>query len=341
MSKKLLIVRWVPRGQSEGHFSEHLKTLIKAAQIFEEFRLLNLNKDNFPQSFLDLSDNMLDFSPDHVHFEWFHDFEKYAITIDKLLTSFQTTWTAVASINHAARYGHNDSNLSQTMISLSGSKSLKGFMTWDLWIDTFKPKNYPTFFTMRDYQEIDYVEDQVDCCSFKFQKKPIIGVVGQLYGYRGSEKLIKYWIKRRTFNLYLAGRYFRSSHSRFVQLAVLLLKNFKIGFFKLSWISDSKMLNHHIRHLDALYIDSKSYPQPSGICIRARQLNIPIIIEDADSYLRDMSHQDKGIIIIDLSECNKKELALEIKRAKSFETNYKFNETDLINDIRAAWLKNV
>lgn len=340
MSNKLLIVRWVPRGQTDGHFSEHLQTLVKAAQIFDEYKILNLNKDNFSQSFLELSENLLDFSPHHVHFEWFHDFENYAITIDKLITNFQITWTAVASINHATRYGHYDSNLSQIMIALKNSKSLKGFMTWDLWINNFKPNNFPIFFAMRDYQDTESIEGQYDCCSLKSRNKQTIGVVGQLYGYRGSDKLIKYWIRRRSFNLYFAGRYFRSSHSRIVQLAVLILSRFKIGFFKLSWISDSKMLNHHIKHLDALYIDTKSYPQPSGICIRARQLNIPIIIEDADSYLRDMSREDKGIIITKLSECSMKELELEIERAKNFKTIYNFDEIDLINDIRDAWLAN-
>jgi hypothetical protein len=70
-------------------------------------------------------------------------------------------------------------------------------------------------------------------------------------------------------------------------------------------------------HVDAIVIDTYSYPYPSGIVIRARQQGLPVIIANADSFLRDLSEIDPGIVILDLAKVSKKKLRDVLSSARS------------------------
>jgi hypothetical protein len=338
LTQKILLVRWVSRGKTEGHFSEHLEHLEIAASNFDSSRILTLNKDEFGNSLITLVDQLIDFIPNHVHFDWLHDFEDYALTIDSLIAKFNVSWSSVASINHCSRQGHQNEKLNQIMLGLGNSDSLKCLFTWDLWVNDFKPAGYPRFLTIRDYQDQNVSNEFLECCSLRLDSKPIVGTIGQLYGYRGSQKLIAHWLRNRNFRIFLVGRYFANSHTLQTRFIIKCISILNLGFIKKSWIATSERLNHYIKHLDALYIDTKNYPQPSGIAIRARQLGIPLIIEDADSYLRDMSVLDKGIIVGNLHEYDINELKLLIKTAKKFDSPYKFSLEDLVSDLRRGWV---
>jgi hypothetical protein len=171
-----------------------------------------------------------------------------------------------------------------------------GIFVFDHYLLSRIPSTFPTLFALSDYQDNRIEELRDECCDWVSDKKrPVIGIVGQLYSYRGVSQLVKKFIHRPNFAVFLAGKYQPSSFKRKTRFIIWILSKTKKIYFEPEWISTSSKVNHKIKHLDAIYISSRTYRGSSGISHRARQLGVPVIIDDVDSYLRDEMREDGGI----------------------------------------------
>jgi hypothetical protein len=172
-----------------------------------------------------------------------------------------------------------------------------------------------------DFQDMTINQKEMPCCQFPFQNEPIVGVVGQLYGYRGVSKLLKYWIKNPHFKLLFAGSYDSRSISLFEKILLIVARSTKSVYWHPHWLPTSGDVNHLLNHLSALYIDTSRYSYPSGIANRARFFGIPVIIENENSYLRDQKllYGDNGILFSNvLKRSNNSDIQKQLVFIQSF-----------------------
>jgi hypothetical protein len=139
------------------------------------------------------------------------------------------------------------------------------------------------------------------------------------------------------FPVYLAGKYFSTSYSKLEQYLIKVGRLIGRIFLNPEWQDSDSELNHHLLHLDALIIDTKSYPQPSGIVTRARHFGIPVLIPNADSFLNDCAAEDLGISVIDFASTRGDTLLKILGELKSFPAVPSPTRTDSINSFLIGW----
>jgi hypothetical protein len=132
----------------------------------------------------------------------------------------------------------------------------------------------------------------------------MIGVIGLLLGYRGSNRLLDYWSHNPVFNICLAGEYYPETHSLKNQATIENLKKDKKHILEMKYFDDELDLNHLLNHCDAIYFNTIEYPEPSGIALKALTLGKMVIIEEADSYLNDLSIECKQILTSKIISAN-------------------------------------
>jgi hypothetical protein len=101
---------------------------------------------------------------------------------------------------------------------------------------------------------------------------------------------------------------------------------------------DESLLNHLITHLDALYIDTSSYKEPSGIALKVLALGKKVVIENSDSFLNEAAKKLKNIIII-----NERTLATidsQIKSESFSGLNPSNSKLATLNSFSSTWLRN-
>jgi hypothetical protein len=336
---KILLVRWKHRGVKEGHFSENWEVVNSAARnSFDTCVNLDLNSDDFAIGLIELSVCLIKEKPDLTHFEWFHDFEKYSNLVAKIFESLDLKWVALGAATGVIRDGHTNEFLRSQLMNLAQSKNFKGLISWDYFLENRAGDELPKIFGIPDFQdsEVSHIHS-AECKIFKNKKKIHIGVLGQLYAYRGSQLLVTSWLRNPIFRPFLIGDYQAWSHRKKIRILVKLLRVTGILGFSGTWIDGSSRLNHVISHADAVFVDTKNYPYPSGIVIRARQLGIPVIILNADSFLRDLSMIDPGIIVMELSKISKGKLREVLTDGKKLPRYDGATKNDLIKRFGVIW----
>jgi hypothetical protein len=307
---KILLVRWKSRGTQEGHFSENWNLVNEAArENFVNCVNLDLNLDDFAVGLIHLTETLRIERPTLTHFEWFHDFERYGHLIGEIFESLELSWVALGSATGVIRDGHSNEFLRSQLMGLARRKTFAGLITWDFFSEQRSGHKLPKLFGIPDYQDSTVSKNHLaECKIFKKNKKPHIGVLGQLYSYRGSHQLISSWLRNPIFKPFMIGDFQASSHRKKIRILIWLLRRMGILGYSGTWIEGSASLNHVISHADAVFIDTVNYPYPSGIVVRSRQLGIPVIIANADSFLRDLAKSDPGIIVLNLSKVSKSKL---------------------------------
>lgn len=312
-------MRWVFRSQEEGHFSEHWTLVNSAArESFDQVVNIDLFSEDRVESLTKLSQLLLLEKPDITHFEWFHDFEEIVESLADVFDSYQLKWISVAGVSSVLREGHQDEILRSKMLNLAKRKYLMGLMTWDYFLESRAHSKMPQIFGIPDFQDPEVASMHFpECKLFGDSQKIHIGVMGQLFNYRGSQELILAWCRNPVFRPFMIGQYQASSHPIGIRILIYILRKLRLLEFSGTWIKGSSALNHVLCHADAIFVDTTRYPFPSGIVIRSRQLGVPVIIKNADSFLRDLSQLDAGIVTIDLNRISKRELISLINKAKS------------------------
>ena len=315
----LALVRFQSHSQT-GHFDELHNCLMSAAGLkFDSTWTWDLQGLTNEIKLQDLSRRIYDFSPEFIHLEWLHDFESELLEVSAIFDKFKVNWTTVGSISHLVRGSFRNHELSEKLRIAANSPYLKGIYIWDSELALEVRDDFPRLFSLPDYQDITVAEEYKSCCRWaERQKKEILGLVGQLYSYRGVTQLLKWWRKNPTQPILFAGKLEQKSLPLSQNVLLKVGQILRRIFLKSEWIKESSLLNHYLLHLDALFIDTLSYPQPSGIATRARHLGIPVLILRADSYLLDKSKSDHGIRVIDFSKMSLEEINYEIMQGKSF-----------------------
>lgn len=292
-----------------------------------------------------LKREIADTQPDLVHFEWIHDIEEVIVEISSLLNAQGILWTSVGSFSRALRKYEKPSLENSANVELIRKLSLahecgtlKSILIFDNFlVDRFQDK-YPFLVHLPDSQNTEMRKKCDFCVSKKENSRPTIGVLGNLLGYRGCENLIQYWRTSKSFNLMLAGPYFKHSISFATRCILFLSKLDRRNIFLLEYIEDEGLLNHLITHLDALYIDTSNYKEPSGIALKVLALGKKVVIENSDSFLNESAQKLKNIILIE-----KKSLAtidLQIKFESFSGLSPANSKISTLNSFSSAWLRN-
>jgi hypothetical protein len=334
------LVRFEVRPQNVGHFAELFEISKDAAKIrFANFQVWNLKGANLKDKFLNLSHLIVTNDIEHLHIEWIHDSVEYLVPLNELLTRLDITWTGTGSVSHILRGVNRDYSLSKVLRELKPSRVLLGIFTWDNLLVEEAPAGYPRLLDLKDYQNISVNKRiELDCCSWREDNpRPVLGIVGQLFPYRGVSLLINRFIRFPREPILLAGSFPRNNYS-WKQLFFLILgKSTGKIFFKPFWLKDTKDLNHLLCHIDALVLDTMQYPQPSGIAARARHFGIPVLINSHDSFLGELSKLDRGILKLDLLNTSPRELKVILDRLKKYPPIKAPNKADQINSFVTGW----
>jgi hypothetical protein len=176
---------------------------------------------------------------------------------------------------------------------------------------------YPWLQHLPDYEPTELILNCEFCNDLNLSQKALVGVVGSLRGYRGSESLVKYWQKYKNFQIVLVGEYFPSTHSKKTRNAIKKLSKTRYNFTYLKKVQTDTQLNHFISHVDAIYLDSIQYPEPSGIASRALQMGKTIIIESGDSYLNDLLYEEPKIQLSHIFSLSENKFYEKINSLKS------------------------
>jgi hypothetical protein len=333
------LVRFFSDREKVGHFNALFDVTLDASAIaFSKISQWNLRGENIEEKVTDLNRRVVKENPDFVHIDWFHDFETEAVNVAELLELAGIDWTTTGSVSHVERSINSNDLLKQTFLELEKFRRLKGIFIWDLYLAKSNPSGYPKLLPLVDWQDVTVSGTLQDCCKWKSrQRLPVLGLVGQLHPYRGVSLILRFWMTKPKFPVYLAGKYFSTSYSKLEQYLIKVGRLIGRIFLNPEWQDSDSELNHHLLHLDALIIDTKSYPQPSGIVTRARHFGIPVLIPNADSFLNDCAVEDLGISVIDFASTRGDTLLKILGELKTFPAVPSPTRTDSINSFLIGW----
>ena len=300
--QRILLLKWVTRNPNEGHFFLHFELLRNVISDLDvEFLVLEMHSGDTEAKLCELIQYCLKNQVTHIHLDWMLDIEFLITEFDQALANEGITWSSLGHLSPIFREASIVIEDHWFIRKIRATTALKFILVWDEFLN--KKSQYLDDFIVAipDYQNTNEIASTCVLCdevSFNNLKKPIVGVVGQLYGYRGSERLLKKWNRFGAgFTPLLAGNYFRDSHSHKTQKKIKKFGKLKKIVFHPNFISSDSELNHIITHCDAIYIDTISYKVSSGIAQRALQLSVPVLIEISDSCLNDRSSVNPGYII--------------------------------------------
>ena len=317
MASMITFVRFVSHDETSGHFNPLLRNQLDGCTekgISIQFEDLS----PYPREIrLELLFSKLASSKtQHVYFEWMHDMPNFD-KIDRKLNAMGITWSVTASISELWNTSENNSQVFKMLTQLNDCKSLLTIFVFDdLLIRKLNFENI-LFTPIPQFENVELDTLRRPCCSWFPSSDLTIGIVGQLYGYRGVNKLISIVLKKRRFAIFLWGnaRWSTVDPLKRLMLSFLICRKRKYIFDR--HLLTDKDLNHAFTHLDAIYVDGSNYPGPSGIAVRARNLGIPVLLEDGESYLKAKSFLDHGILVGAFSRMSQKEIKGSVVFGKS------------------------
>jgi hypothetical protein len=252
----------------------------------------------------------------HVYFEWLHDIPNIE-ELDRVLYSHGITWSVTASISELWNLNQKDSRVFNMLSKLNVCRSLSTVFVFDeLLIKNLNFDNIQ-FTPIPQYESLELDTIKRPCCLIPNTSEITIGIVGQLYGYRGVNNLISIVSRNKGLRIFLWGQERWKSVSSLKLFTLLYIIGKERKFLMDRHLVSDAELNHGFTHLDALYIDGSNYPSPSGIAIRARSYGLPVLVEDGESYLKAKSSMDAGIVVKSFSRMSQRRIIESIEIAKS------------------------
>ena len=274
----------------------------------------------------------------HVYFEWLHDIPNIE-ELDRGLHSMGLTWSVTASISELWNTDKKDSYVHKMLSDLNNCKSLLTVFVFDDLLIKLLNFNRIIFTPIPQFESLEVDSIQRQCCSWPTSSQATIGIVGQLYGYRGVNKLILIVSKHKSLGILLWGQERWQTVNFFSRFVLSWLIGKKRKFIIDKYLSSDAELNHAFKHLDALYIDGATYPSPSGIAVRARNLGIPILVEEGESYLKAKSLTDRGIIVGRFGRMSQRKIMNFIAHGKSFTPPQIITKLDQQTAFLEVWSK--
>lgn len=295
--KNICFVYKLPH-DGEGHFETWRPIFIESMrnnfEVFQ-FQIFPVNAERINQLIFFLKENQINL----VFFEWLHDFTlEEMLLFDGILEIHKIKWCVHADVSTFFRKSNHIFYKNPAMNIAAYLKHTKSLISVSSW-DTFLCREIAFFdsiplFGLSDFQEVDTKLDLSDCKKIE-SKRLKIGLVGQLYDYRGALDIIEWARSNPELDFVLAGVAKETTKKQLKDGSLRLISNLRVDD---RFLPDDFAIDSAILGLDILYISTKTYPVSSGIAMRARHMGIEVLIDDSDSFLRDMSSIDFGISLI-------------------------------------------
>jgi len=339
MTSAITFVRLTSYNEASGHFNVLLRN-----------QLDGCSRKGIPVHFEDLSPYPKEIQLDvllskvatsktrHVYIEWLHDITNLN-ELDNALLAIGITWSVTASISELWNVSQEDSQVFKMLTTLNHCKSLATVFVFDELLISRLDFGNITFTPIPQFESMALDRILRPCCSWLPSSEVTIGLVGQLYGYRGLNKLISIALRNRGVAIFLWGQERWSSIDPIKRWVLSFLISKKRKYISDNYLSSDEELNHAFSHLDALYIDGSSYPSPSGIAVRARNLGVPVLLEDGASYLKAKSFYDEGIIVGNFSSLSQREIVRSIFYGKSVGACKESTKDELQSAFLDVWSK--
>ena len=282
----------------QGHFQSWRELCVSALATKKTFFL---DFKSFEVMVHDIENDYMKYHGQHLHLEWIHDLsQSQIIKFDLLANKYDFKWSSHMAISQALRNceGSSKKTIKTLFDSLLTLKKLTAIWSWDTQFDRRIYGNFQIL-GVPDFQPLDLQPITCSLCdhgSGLGKKFKGAGLVGQLFGYRGVDLIVSMAQKQKDRNFLLLGKQyadtFKPKTRRFLNSkpSNLILID--------EYFETDNELNHAINHLSCLIIDTRRYPEPSGIALRALGFGIPILIHDQDSYLKYLSPHFPGIHIL-------------------------------------------
>lgn len=333
----ITFVRLAPYTEASGHFNTLLRNQLdgcSTAGIKIRFEDLSpYPNDDQIEVLLSKVDAT---NTRHVYFEWLHDISNIE-ELDRELLSRGLTWSVTASISELWNSDKRESRVFRMLCQLNDCKSLRTVFVFDESLINDLNFNKLVFTPIPPYESVELDTIKRACCSWSISSEVTIGIVGQLYGYRGVNKLISIVSKNRNLGIFLWGQPKWESVDPFKRFILFRIIQKKRKYILEKHLTNDAELNHAFTHLDAIYLDGASYPFPSGIAVRARNLGIPILLEEGESYLKAKSTIDPGIITGRFTRMSERKIIDSIRYGKSFNPTQSVSKVDQQNAFLKVW----
>jgi hypothetical protein len=292
----IALVRFVHHDETHGHFEPLLQKQLINCQVQSMASVFwDLSTEDFQNRIEALREKLVASNVKHVYFEWLHDLPSIP-QIDSILAKIGVTWSVLASISEYWQIQNQDSEFILWMEQLSNAKQLTNVFVWDKYVFLKMASLSIPFSVVADYQNVETDDTSYDCCGWvSGLSEPLIGVAGQLYGYRGVTNLIRIAFLKPKLNYIFWGIGRWSTVGFLDKFLITKLISKKRIYISDSFKSSDTELNHLFKHIDAMYIDGSRYPNPSGMVTRARNFGIPVLVEKGDGFYFYESKIDRGI----------------------------------------------
>lgn len=160
--------------------------------------------------------------------------------------------------------------------TIENDSSCSGILVWD---ENAAAQFHPKCIYLPDVEVL--LRD--DSYSGPANHPPVLGSVGQLWGYRSMNLLAEILEDESEARGFAAGTIFPKSYSK---LAKQMIKRQGDRFcLEQGFVPDDEALHRAICRMDAFVLDSRSYKVPSGLAIRAMAAGRPIVTIDRDSWI--------------------------------------------------------
>lgn len=224
-----------------------------------------------PPFFIMWAQQYLERSQLHRH-RWFRSVVKRKTVFDRPWGSLFSLSTLVYE-DQQARIHPLEARLNRT---IHQDPSCLGILVWD---ENAAAQFHPKCIYLPDVEVL--LRD--DLYSGPANHPPVLGSVGQLWGYRSMNLLAEIFEAEPEVRGFAAGTIFPKSYSK---LAKQMIKRRGDRFcLEQGFVPDDESLHRAICRMDAFVLDSRSYKAPSGLAIRAMAAGRPIVTIDSDSWI--------------------------------------------------------
>jgi len=319
----ITLVRLTSYTEASGHFNVLLRNQLEGCST-AGFGIIFEDLSPYPRDVqLEVLLSKIDVTKTkHIYFEWLHDIPNIE-ELDTVLYSHGLTWSVTASISELWKSNQKDSRVFKMLNQLNDCKSLGTVFVFDELL--IKKLNFGNihFTPIPQYESLELDAIERPCCLIPNSSEITIGIVGQLYGYRGVNKLISIVSRNKGLRIFLWGQERWQSVNSFKLFVLSYFIGKKRKFLMDRHLVSDAELNHAFTHLDALYIDGANYPSPSGLAVRARNFGLPVLVEDGESYLKAKSSMDGGIIVERFVRMSQRRIidAIEIGKSRNVPEN--------------------
>jgi hypothetical protein len=298
------IVNWQGVRQ-HGHFLEYLELFESAVETHNEFRTETCNMPPQAENSLKISllkEFILRNKIDHIFFPWFHDIQDEWSMVDAAIPK-TLTYSGLAALSHAYRGSKNYATLisiensSKVLDGLKTHPRAIGCLTWDPLV--IKKNEGRKFFSLLpDFQDLNLGTVPSEVQSMLENESLKLGLMGQLFSYRGFSYLISLAIRNPRVKFYAIGKrhlVFSGFRRHYEQLLWKIMQLLPNVFIYDNYIDEGRNLNSIIASMDVVLLDTRNYPASSGIVIRSRGLGVPVFLSNWDSALFDLLKGDSGL----------------------------------------------